>query len=116
MAKLSFTLRIDQEDRTALEHIGELEGRPIEQLLTEAIKSYLNQRSPRGASLEAGLSALQKFSASDPGFERAIAAFVDAEACFEDPIEGKSLEGRFDGRQFQPAGPVQSKIRKLLDA
>jgi predicted transcriptional regulator len=116
MAKLSFTLRIDQEERTALEHIGELEGRPIEQLLTEAIKSYLNQRGPRGASLEAGLSALQKHSASDPGFERAIAAFVDAEACLEDPIEGKSLEGRFVGREFQPAGPVQSKIRKLLDA
>jgi hypothetical protein len=83
-------------------------------LLTEAIKSYLNQRSPREASLEAALSALQKYPGRDPGFERAIAAFVDAEARFEDPIEGKSLEGRFVGRQFQPAGPVQSKIRHEL--
>ena len=116
MARIPFTLRIDQEERTALEHLSELEGRPINQLLNEAIKSYLNQQSPKEASLEANLSALRKYRKRDPGFQRAIAAFVDAEVSLEDPLEGKPVEGQFVGGQFQPAGPVQSKIQELLRA
>jgi len=85
-------------------------------LLNEAIKIYLSQQSPKEASLEASLSALQKYRKRDPGFERAIAAFVDAEVRHEDPLEGKPVEGQFVGGQFQPAGPVQSKIRELLRA
>jgi hypothetical protein len=116
MARIPFTLRIDQEERTALEHLSELEGRPINQLLNEAIKRYLSQQNPKEASLERNLSALQKYRKRDPGFERAIAAFVDAEARLEDPLEGKPVEGQFVEGQFQPAGPVQSKIRELLRA
>jgi hypothetical protein len=102
--------------RTALEHLSELEGRPINQLLNEAIKIYLGRQSPKEASLEASLSALQKYRKRDPGFERAIDAFVDAEARHEDPLEGKPVEGQFVAGQFQPAGPVQGKIRELLRA
>jgi len=116
MARIPFTLRIDQEERTALEHLSELEGRPINQLLNEAIKSYLIQQSPKETSLEANLSALRKYRKRDPGFQRAIAAFVDAEVSLEDPLEGKPVEGQFVGGQFQPAGPVQSKIQELLRA
>jgi hypothetical protein len=89
MAKVPFTLRIDAEERTALEHLSKLEGRPINQLLNEAIKSYLNQQGPKEASLEANLAALQKYRKSDPGFQRAIASLVNAEASLEDPLEGK---------------------------
>ena len=116
MARIPFTLRIDAEVRTALEHLSELEGRPINQLLNEAIKIYLGRQSPKEASLEASLSALQKYRKRDPGFERAIDAFVDAEARHEDPLEGKPVEGQFVAGQFQPAGPVQSKIREILRA
>ena len=116
MARVPFTLRIDTEERTALEHLSELEGRPINQLLNEAIKIYLSQQGPKEASLEANLSALQKYRKRDPGFEGAIAAFVDAEAGLEDPLEGKPVDGQFVEGQFQPAGPVQSKIRELLRA
>ena len=116
MARIPFTLRIDAEVRTALEHLSELEGRPINQLLNEAIKIYLGRQSPKEASLEASLSALQKYRKRDPGFERAIDAFVDAEARHEDPLEGKPVEGQFVAGQFQPAGPVQGKIRELLRA
>ena len=38
MARIPFSLRIDAEDRTALEHLSELEGRSINQLVNEAIK------------------------------------------------------------------------------
>jgi len=116
MARIAFTLRIDTEERTALEHLSELEGRPINQLLNEAIKAYLGQQSPKEASLEASLSALQKYRKRDPGFKHAIDAFVDAEARLDDPLEGTPVEGQFVGGQFQPTGPVQSKIRELLRA
>jgi hypothetical protein len=88
----------------------------MNQLLNEAIKSYLSQQSPKEASLEASLSALQKYRKHDPGFRHAIAAFVDAEARVDDPLEGTPVEGQFVGGQFQPAGPVQSKINELLRA
>jgi len=87
MARVPFTLRIDTEERTALEHLSELEGRPINQLLNEAIKIYLGRQSPKEASLEASLSALQKYRKRDPRFKHAIDAFVDAEARLEDPLE-----------------------------
>jgi predicted transcriptional regulator len=116
MARIPFTLRIDQEERTALEHLSEVEGRPVNQLLNEAIKIYLSQQGSKEASLEANLSALQKYRKRDPGFGGAIAAFVDAEAGLEDPLEGKPVDGQFVEGQFQPAGPVQSKIRELLRA
>ena len=77
MLRIPFTLRIDQEERTALEHLSELEGRPINQLLNEAIKIYLGQQSPKEASLEASLSALQKYRKRDPGYRHAIDEFVD---------------------------------------
>ena len=116
MARIPFTLRIDQEERTALEHLSEVEGRPVNQLLNEAIKIYLSQHGSKEASLEANLSALQKYRKRDPGFGGAISAFVDAEAGLEDPFEGKPVDGQFVEGQFQPAGPVQSKIRELLRA
>ncbi len=116
MARIPFSLRIDQEERTALEHLSEVEGRPENQLLNEAIKIYLSHQGSKEASLEANLSALQKYRKRDPGFEGAIAAFVDAEAGLEDPLEGKPVDGQFVEGQFQPAGPVQSKIRELLRA
>jgi hypothetical protein len=116
MARVPFTLRIDAEERTALEHLSKLEGRPVNQLLNEAIKSYLSRQSPKEASLGANLEALQKYRKRDPGFQRALAAFVDAEGRLEDPLEGKPVEGQFVEGKFQPAGPVQSKIDELLGA
>lgn len=116
MARIAFTLRIDQEARAALEHLSELEGRPINQLLNEAIKRYLGQQSPKEVSLEASLSALQKYRKHDPEYRRAIDKFVDAEASLEDLLEGKPVEGQFVEGQLQPAGPVQSRIGELLRA
>ena len=109
MARTPFTLRIDQEERTAQEHLSELEGRPINQLLNEAIKIYLSKKSPKEASLEDSPSALQKYRKRDPGFRRAIDAFVEAEVSLVDPLEGKPVEGQFVAGQFQPAAPGQKQ-------
>lgn len=116
MARIPFTLRIDSEERTALENLSKVEGRPVNQLLNEAVKGYLNQKGQKEAGLEANLAALRAYRKRDPGFEHAIAAFVESEATFKDPIEGTVVEGQIFEGQLKSAGPVQSKIRELLRA
>lgn len=116
MSRVALTLRIDAEERTALENLSKAEGRPIDQLLDEAIKSYLIQRGQKEHSLEANLAALREYRMRDPGFQRAVDAFVEAEASLEDPVEGEPVNGEFIDGQFKPAGPVQSRIRELLGA
>jgi hypothetical protein len=111
MARVPFTLRIDAEERAALENLSKIEGRPVNQLLNEAIKSFLIRRGPRERSLEANLARLRAYRESDPGFQRAIAAFADSEASLDDPVEGEIVSGA-----IQPIGPAQSRIRDLLGA
>jgi hypothetical protein len=116
MARTPFTLRIDAKERVALVNLSKVEGRPINQLVNEAIKSYLIRRGRRERGLEANLAGLRAYRKKDPGFKRAIAAFVEAEASLEDPLEGEPKEGQFVEGQLKPAGPVQTKIRDLLGA
>ncbi len=116
MARSPFTLRIDAKERVALVSLSKVEGRPINQLVNEAIKSYLIRRGRKERGLEANLADLREYRKQDPGFRRAIAAFVEAEASFEDPLEGQPTEGQFVEGQFKPAGPVQTKIREILGA
>ena len=116
MARIPFTLRIDAEERAALEVLSKVEGRPINQLLNEAVKSFLSQRGRKERSLEASLASLRAYRTKDPGFQRAIAAFVEAEASQQDLLEGEPIEGHLVEGQLQPVGPVQSKIRDLLSA
>jgi predicted transcriptional regulator len=116
MARIPFTLRLDSEERTALENLSNVEGRPVNQLLNEAVKGYLRQKGRKEVSLEANLAALRAYRKRDPGFERAIDGFVEAEATLEDSLEGLVVEGQLLEEQPKPAGPVQSKIRELLRA
>jgi len=109
-------LRIDAEERAALEHLSKIEGRPINQLLNEAIKGYLRGRGRKERSLEANLAGLRAYRKQDPGFRRAMAAFVEAETGFDDPLEGQPIAGEFEEGRLKPQGPVQTKIRDLLGA
>src|SRR5580704_6807556 len=116
MARVPFTLRIDTRERTALKNLSKVEGRPINQLLNEAIKVYLSRRGQKERELEATLADLRAYRKRDPGFRRAIAAFVEAEATSDDPLEGEPIRGHFVEGELKPAGPVQSKIREILGA
>ncbi len=116
MSRIALGLKIDAGARAALENLSKVDGRPVNQLVDEAIKSYLSRRVPKGSSLEANLAALREYRKLDPGFERALDALVEAEATLEDPLEGEPIIGDFIDGRFEPAGPVQSKIRELLDA
>jgi hypothetical protein len=116
MSRAAFTLRIDAEERNALKHLSKVEGRPINQLLNEAIKGYLGQKGRKERALQASLNSLEAYRKKDPGFKRAIAAFVEAEATVKDPLEGVPFEEHDAEDSLKPAGPVQSKVREVLGA
>jgi predicted transcriptional regulator len=116
MARAAFTLRIDPKERHALEILSKIERRPINQLLNDAIKLYLGRESSKERDLEANLEKLRAYRQQDPQFENAIAAFVDAEAKLEDPLEGELIDRRLAPDKDELAGPVQSKIRGILGA
>ena len=114
MARVAFTLRIDAEERAALENLSRIERRPVNQLLNEAIKGFLLRRRPKERSLEASLERLQAYRVRDPQFQQAREAFVDAEASVDDPLEGELIEGQLVDGQIEPTGRAQSKIREIL--
>lgn len=114
--KVPFTLRIGAEERSALENLSKVEGRPINQLLNEAIKNYLSRQGGRERSLEANLARLREYRAQDPEFKHAIAAFVEAEVTLDDPLEGEPMAGSNIEDAAGTAGPIQTKIRQVLDA
>ncbi|HKW16375.1 MAG TPA: hypothetical protein VJO35_02585 [Terriglobales bacterium] len=112
MARTAFTLRIDAPERDALKSLSKVEGRPINQLLIEAIRSYLGQKGRKERTLEANLKMLREYRRKDPGFRRAIAAFVEAEATQNDPVEGEPIESQVEpGKQI---GPLQTKLREVI--
>ncbi len=114
MPRTAFTLRIDPEERAALKILSKLERRPINQLLNEAIKSYLSRKGRNERSLETDLRRLDAYRKKDPKFRRAIAKFVEAEATMKDPLEGQPFEDA--DNPADSAGPVQSKVREVLGA
>lgn len=116
MPRTPFTLRIEGAERAALENLSKIERRPINQLLNDAIKLYLNRKGQKERGLESTLEGLRKYRKQNTDFQRAFDEFVDAEAGLEDPVEGEVIEGQFIKGQLQPAGPAQNKIRKLLSA
>lgn len=112
MARTAFTLRIDAEERAALKILSKLERRPINQLLNDAIKSYLSRKGRNERSLETDLRRLDAYRKKDPKFRRAITKFVEAEATVTDPLEGQPFEET--DHRAESAGPVQSKVREVL--
>jgi len=116
MARVPFTLRIDEEERAALEDLSKIEGRPVNQLLNEAIKSFLTRRGPKERGLETNLARLRAYRKRDPEFRHALNGFVESEASLDDPLEGEPVEGRIVNGQLEVAGPAQSRIREILGA
>ena len=79
-------------------------GDPLNQLLNEAIKIYLGQQSPKEASLERVGQRFRIIGSATLDLSVLTAAFVDAEARFEDPVEGKPVEGQFVEGSSSPPG------------
>lgn len=116
MARVAFTLRIDEEERVALENLSKVERRPVNQLLNEAVGNFLLRRRPKERSLEANLERLRAYRERDPQFRRARKAFVEAEASMNDPLEGQAIEGQLVDGRIEPIGPTQKRIREISGA
>lgn len=113
MARTALTLRLDAPERDALRSLSKVEGRPINQLLIEAIRNYLGQKGRGERTLEANLKTLREYRRKDPAFRRAIAAFVEAEAGQKDPLEGEPIESDTK-HPPQPTGELRSKLREVI--
>lgn len=92
MTRQASTFRIEPRLQTALRTLSRIAGRPMNRLVNEAVELYLKEHGPEAErELEATLAGLRAYRQRDPSFDKAIEAFVDAEARSEDPIEGRPV-------------------------
>ncbi len=117
MATHAFTLRLPSQERQALENLSRVEGRPMNQILNDAIRAYLHRQSDEERRLEQSLQHLRAYRQRDPEFKEAIAAFVDAEASLEDSLEGTVIRtGQNPQPKMRTPKPhvLQNRGRQLL--
>ena len=109
MARKATTYRIDPAVQEGLSILSKVLGRPRNQLVNEAVRDFVAQRSREvEVDLEATLASLRAYRKSDPTFDRAIADYVDAEASLkEDPAEGRRVP--------VDAGPAEARMLRLLN-
>lgn len=102
------TFRLDpklQENLVLLSHVLK---KPLNRLVNEAVKGYLEKRSAEVESdLQRILDRVRASRLDDPKFEYAIDATVESEARFtaEDPAEG---------RAGPIPGPAQVAVHRLI--
>ena len=113
MSRSAFTLRLPAEERQALESLSKVEGRPMNQLLNEAVRIYLTRRGKREQSLSESLDRLRAYRERDPDFRLTLASYGEMEATAGDPLSETVIRGRQDPDTTSP-GPVQTKIHDLL--
>ena len=99
---------IDPTVEANLSALSKKLGRPLNQLVNEAVREFVAKRSKAvDVDLQASLESLRLYRTSDPNFERAIADYVDAEASLKpDPAEG---------HRAVDVGPAQTRMLDLLD-
>lgn len=123
MTRKASTFRIEPSVRGALEHLSEVLNRPMNQLVNEALEDFITRRSRQvEQDLEVTLARLRAHRTRDPDFQEAISAAVEAEARHghDDPAQGEVVIGKLVGGRLVEsagdAGPIQSKIHRLLNA
>jgi predicted DNA-binding protein len=72
MTRIPRTLNIGPEEKAALENLSKMEGRPVNELLNEAVKHYLGWRGGEMRDSEATLSALRAYQKQDPRFRKRL--------------------------------------------
>ena len=106
-SSLATTVRLTPRNAAGLRMLNAQLERPINKLINEAVAEYIDSRANRlQRRLKTVLANLEAYRRRDPGFEEAIAKFVEAEVRFEDDAEGRVVE---------PAvGPAVSMVREAL--
>lgn len=109
--KKASTFRLHQDVQAGLDLISQLQHRPKNKLVNEAVAEYVTRHALQTEDeLQTILKRVKSYQKSDPDFTQAIAAFTDAEATYaknEDPMEG---------RPTSAIGPVTQQLRSLINA
>jgi phosphate starvation-inducible PhoH-like protein len=69
-------------------------------------------QEPRASDLDDRPGRLETYREQDPKYRRAMAAYIEAEATLEDPVEGKPVKKGDE----KAAGSVQDRIQGILGA
>jgi hypothetical protein len=109
--KHASTYRLREDVQAGLELISQLQHRPKNKLVNEAVAEYISRHAVQTELLlQETLRNLRSYQQSDPDFSQAIEGFVEAEAQMgpqQDTVEGK---------QTPSAGPIAESIRNLINA
>lgn len=125
MPRKASTFRIDPPVQQALENLSRALSRPMNGLVNEALRDYVERRSLAvEQDLELTLARLRAYRRRDPDFKAAIDAVVEAEASHgkDDPAEGRVVIGKLVGGKLVEASavegtsPMQTEIRRILNA
>ncbi|GEM_PF-947858 len=91
--KKASTLRLHEDVQAGLDLISQLQHRPKNKLVNEAVAEYVTRHALQTEDeLQAILTRVKAYQKSDPDFASGIAAFAGAEAApgkAEDPMEGR---------------------------
>ncbi|MEM9081269.1 MAG: hypothetical protein AAGC74_11325 [Verrucomicrobiota bacterium] len=90
------TFRLDENVRAALDKMSEIEKRPKNKIVNDAVARYLQEETQTmKEDLENVALRLKEYRKGDPGFVRAIAEFAagEAEIAVDDAAEGEVVEG-----------------------
>ena len=105
------TIRLDAAVQKGLQVLEAHSGvkRPLNKWVNIALAALIDrQAATLEHELDQALRNIKTYRKTDPGYRRAIKAFIDAEVAFaaEDPMEGR--------RSPQAAGPALSMVREML--
>ena len=101
-------MRLEPELMRGLELLQRVQRKPLNRLISEAVRSYVALRSVEVESdLREILDRVRAYRRSDPDFRRMWAEFVDTETrhAKQDPVEGSGQKS---------IGPAQTLVRGLL--
>lgn len=112
--KKASTFRLHQDVQAGLDFISQLQRRPKNKLVNEAVAEYVTRHALQTEDeLQTILKRVKTYQKSDPDFARAIAAFAEAEATYgkdEDPMEGHLAP------PAASVGPITRQLRNLINA
>ncbi len=109
--KKASTFRLHEDVQAGLDIISQLQHRPKNKLVNEAVAEYVTRHAQQTEeALSDTLKRVQAYRKKDVKYERAIKAFVDAEAS-----HGK-CEDSMEGEMASSSGSVTKKLHHLLDA
>jgi hypothetical protein len=105
------TVRLDRDVQEGLRMLEAHSGvkRPLNKWVNMALTDFIERRAATvEKELDQALRSLRAYRKSDPGYKRAIKAFINAEVsgAAEDPMEGN--------REPRAIGPAVSMVRKML--